>query len=164
LLGDLSAARTLANALAWGPLGPTFGETIKAYPVGTVCSDTQALLQAFGTPFGETVGTYPVGTVCGDTQALLLAFGTPFGETVGTYPIGSVFSDTQTLLQAFGSAFGQRAAAKTDKRFNAAVLGFAKQRLWVALWQGECASGQAGQEQCGDHLLFHVQAPREGGK
>jgi hypothetical protein len=121
-------------------------------------------LQTLGTTFGKTVRTYPIGSVFGDTQALLQTLGTIFGKTVGAYTIGTVFGDTQTLLQTLGTTFGQRSAAKTDNRFNAAVLGFAKQGLWAALWQGECTSGQAGQEQCGDHLLFHVQAPREGGK
>jgi hypothetical protein len=189
--GDVSVARGLANALPRGALGTTFGEAVRTYPVGTVCRDTQALLQAFGPTFGqtiraypvgpvfgdtqallqalgptfgETVGTYSVGPVCGDAQTLLQALGSTFGETVGTYPVGPVCGDAQTLLQALGTAFSQRRAAKTDKRFDAAVLGFAKQGLRAALWQGECAGGQAGQEQCGDHLLFHVQAPREGGK
>jgi hypothetical protein len=86
-----------------------------------------------------------------------------FRYAIGAYTVGTVFSDTQTFFQAICTTFGLQVATKASVTFDAAVVFFTQQRLWVALWQGEGVDGQTAQDQCGENVLFHVQAPREGG-
>jgi hypothetical protein len=107
-----------------------------------------------GTTFRDAVGLGAFGAIFGNSQALLQTLRTAFGDAIGGGALGAVFGNSQALLQALGAVFRQ--GVEWAEALKLARFGFAEQRLWIALRQGKSTCGQAGENQCGEDLLFHV--------
>tara|TARA_Y100001973_G_scaffold106172_2_gene182495 strand:- start:318 stop:758 length:441 start_codon:yes stop_codon:yes gene_type:complete len=135
--------RRSGSATGAHSLGTTLGDTIGTDAISAIFSDTEALesalgpafcnavdAYALGTALGDTISTDAISTILGDTEALEGAFGAPFGHSVRTHAVSAVCSDDRGSDGLNGN-----------------------------LRRGESAGGKCGDNEAGEDLLFHDQAP-----
>ena len=135
--------RRSGSATGAHSLGTTLGDTIGTDAISAILSDTKALESTFGPAFcnavdayalgtalGDTISTDAISTILGDTEALEGAFGAPFGHSVRTHAVSAVCSDDRGSDGLNGN-----------------------------LRRGESAGGKCGDNEAGEDLLFHDQAP-----
>ena len=135
--------RRSGSATGAHSLGTALGDTIGTDAISAIFSDTEALesalgpafcnavdAYALGTALGDTISTDAISTILGDTEALEGAFGAPFGHSVRTHAVSAVCSDDRGSDGLNGN-----------------------------LRRGESAGGKCGDNEAGEDLLFHDQAP-----
>ncbi|WP_417312163.1 hypothetical protein [Ectopseudomonas khazarica] len=148
--------RRSGSATGAHSLGTTLGDTIGTDAISAIFSDTETLESTFGPAFynavdayalgtalGDTIDANAVSTIFGDTDALESTLGTAFCNAVGAYALGTALGDT----------IGTHAvsAVCSDDRGSDGLNG--------NLRRGESAGGKCGDNEAGEDLLFHDQAP-----
>ena len=148
--------RRSGSATGAHSLGTTLGDTIGTDAISAIFSDTEALESALGPAFCNAVDAYALGTAfCNAVGAY--ALGTALGDTISTDAISTILGDTEALEGAFGAPFGHSvrthavSAVCSDDRGSDGLNG--------NLRRGESAGGKCGDNEAGEDLLFHDQAP-----
>ncbi|WP_333985025.1 hypothetical protein [Ectopseudomonas khazarica] len=121
--------RRSGSATGAHSLGTTLGDTIGTGAISAIFSDTETLESTFGPAFCNAVDAYALGTAFCNAVGAY-ALGTALGDTIGTHAVSAVCSDDRGSDGLNGN-----------------------------LRRGESAGGKCGDNEAGEDLLFHDQAP-----
>ncbi len=150
--GAFCLSRCIHHELPASELLRDLADAVGASAVSTTFSDTQGL-RTLGTVLGyiESLGT--VGTTFSDTQGLR-TLGTVLGNIEGLGTVRTTFSHTQSLGTLGAVLCNAVDAGAVSATFSDTVDGSA---VGTTLGNRQCksGSGQAGDEQAGEDLLFH---------
>ena len=135
--------RRSGSATGAHSLGTTLGDTIGTGAISAIFSDTETLESTFGPAFCNAVDAYALGTALGDT--------------ISTDAISAIFSDTKALEGALGAPFGH--SVRTHAVSAVCCDDRGSDGLNRNLRRGESAGGKCGDNEAGEDLLFHDQAP-----